>query len=409
MERRMNRNRLTIGTYILQEYARSERHIKDLADCGIDFVTSMANDRKALDLFEKYGVGAIVNGVVPGWWGGDGSNAGKLETSNPPEKYAEAAARFIDHPAIWGIDIGDEPSALDFPYYGKVFRQVSELFPMQFPYLNLYPNYASVATNSGAQTVNQLGTATYKEHIAEYVKHVPSDYICYDFYVYSTKVCKQFSNYEAVSDACLRSGRSMWIVLQVNSLYPEKWISLRQLRYQANLALCYGAEVITWACYTAGWWKNQVLDERGEKTEQYEKLRRVNRELRTLGEEYMRFRRVGTVLVGFSGREELDELPGYVSPEAFSCGYFKNVQAGGNPIAVGEMVSRTDPGERALMICAAGDPQDKAPECVEITFESLNRNVQAFGGCGKLPLIKSADGTYSVTAETGSGVLITSR
>jgi len=409
MNRRMNRDKLIIGTYILQKYARSEQHIKDLADCGIDFVICMQNDREALDLFEKYGVGAVVTGVVPGWWGGDGANAGKLEASNPPEKYVQAAAEFQDHPAIWGIDIGDEPSALDFPYYGRVFKQVNELFPMQFPYLNLYPNYASVASNSGSQTVNQLGTPTYKEHIDEYVKHVPSDYICYDFYVYSTKVSKMFSNYKVIADACLRTGRSMWIVLQVNSLYPDKWTSLRQLRYQANLSLCYGAELITWACYTAGWWKNQVLDDKGEKTEQYDKLRQVNKELHTLGEEYMRFRRVDTQLVGFAGRPELEGLPGYESPESISCGFFKNVQAGGSPIAVGEMVSRKDPSERALMICAADDPQDVAPKAVTVTFESLNRRVEAFGGNGKLPLVKNADGTYSVTVCSGDGVLITSR
>ena len=67
----------------------------------------------------------------------------------------------MDHPAIWGIDTGDEPSALDFPYYGEVLKFVNKAFPKQFPYLNLYPNYAFVAKNSAQQTVNQLGAATY--------------------------------------------------------------------------------------------------------------------------------------------------------------------------------------------------------------------------------------------------------
>ena len=72
---RMDRSRLNIGAYILQPYARSEAHIKDIADCGIDFIVCMQDDRAALDLFEKYGVGAILTWVVPGWWGGDGSKA----------------------------------------------------------------------------------------------------------------------------------------------------------------------------------------------------------------------------------------------------------------------------------------------------------------------------------------------
>ena len=136
---RMDRGKLNIGVYHLRPYARTEAHIKDLADCGVDFVICMDYDRPALDLFSKYGVGAIVSGIVPGWWGGDGDNAGKLEETNPLSKYEEAAASFKDHPAIWGIDIGDEPSALDFPYYAKVMAKVEELFPNQFAFLNLYP------------------------------------------------------------------------------------------------------------------------------------------------------------------------------------------------------------------------------------------------------------------------------
>ena len=148
MNKRMDRNRLNIGVYHLKPYARTEAHIKDLADCGIDFVVCMDNDRPALDLFHKYGVGAIVSGIVPKWWGGFGNNAGKLAETNPMETYEAAAKAFADHPAIWGIDVGDEPSALDFPYYGRVMDYLDRAFPNQFPYLNLYPNYASVSQNT---------------------------------------------------------------------------------------------------------------------------------------------------------------------------------------------------------------------------------------------------------------------
>ncbi|MBQ7915173.1 MAG: hypothetical protein IJ315_00110, partial [Firmicutes bacterium] len=71
----------------------------------------------------------------------------------------------------------------------------------------------------------------------------------------------------------------MWIVLQVNSKHKEEWISENNLRFQAYTAMAFGAENIIWACYTAGWWHNQVLDEKGEKTQQYEKLKKVNGEI----------------------------------------------------------------------------------------------------------------------------------
>ena len=80
---RMDRSRMNIGVYHLRPYARTEAHIKDLAECGVDFVICMENDRPALDLFQKYGVGAILSGIVPGWWGGMGDNAGTLKDVYP--------------------------------------------------------------------------------------------------------------------------------------------------------------------------------------------------------------------------------------------------------------------------------------------------------------------------------------
>ena len=54
MNTRMNRNRLNIGTYFLHPYARSEKHIREMKECGIDFVVCFNDDRTALDLFAKY-------------------------------------------------------------------------------------------------------------------------------------------------------------------------------------------------------------------------------------------------------------------------------------------------------------------------------------------------------------------
>ena len=404
---RMDRSRLNIGAYILQPYARSEAHIKDIADCGIDFIVCMQDDRAALDLFEKYGVGAILTGVVPGWWGGDGSNAGKLSTLNTMDKYTDAAAAWEDHPAVWGIDIGDEPSALDFPYYGEVFTKVDSLFPNQFPYLNLYPNYASVAVNNAEQTVNQLGTATYREHIAEYVKNVPSDYICYDFYVYSCDVPHAYDNLRVVSDACRQNDRSMWIVLQVNSLDPEVWTSVNCLRFQAWTAMAFGAENIIWACYTAGWWSNQVLDENGEKTEQYDKLKTVNGEIRTLGEPYMKYRTVATTFVGFEGTEWLNGLEEQTVAE-LNDGTFENLRfEDGAALVAGSMVSRCARcASKAVFVCAADDPYDKAPATHVLRFRTSAKKVTATGANGVITLEKDAEGVYSVPVASNEGLLI---
>ena len=405
-ECRLDRNRLNIGTYILQPYARTEAHVKDLSECGIDFVICLDNDRKTLDLFSKYGVGAVVSGIVPGWWGGDGDNAGKMAQTNPLSKYDESTGRFEDHPAIWGIDVGDEPSALDFPHYGKVIEKVEQLFPNQFAYLNLYPNYASVAKNTEDQTRNQLGTTTYTQHIAEYCKNVPTDYICYDFYVYSSKVPLMYDNLRIVADACTGTARGMWIVLQVNSLKPEVWTSLNRLRFQAWTAMAFGAEVITWACYTAGWWDNQVLDAKGEKTQQYDKLKKVNSEIRGLSEPYMKYRRVSSCFVGFDGTPWLDGT-GQKSVQAFDNGVVSGLQADdGSPLVVGDMLSRSGDGSRALFVTSADDPFDEAHKAHVLLFKADGRDVKATGPYGEVKLGLTPSGWYSCPLASNEAVLI---
>ena len=406
---RMDRNKLNIGTYILRRYARTEQHIKDVADCGIDFVVSMEDDKTALDLFEKYGVGAIVARVVPSWWGGDGENAGTMAQRNPLSVYDTCGAKFVDHPAVWGIDIGDEPSALDFPHFGKIVDKVNRVFPNQFAYLNLYPNYASVAKNTEEETVNQLGTPSYEEHIAAYCRNVPTDYICYDFYLYEIGETWHYENLRIVADACLRTGRDMWIVLQMNKGGPEHWISTNKLRFQAYSSMAFGARSLIWANYTAGWFVNAILDKDGNKTEQYEKLKEMNRELRTIGPEYMKFRRVSTHFIGFDGYPDMERV--HQNPIGkLDTGVFFDVHAeGGEPLLVGQMVSCNNDGSYALMVCAADDPMDLMEKEYNVVFRVSDRRISAIGGNGYIPVVKREDGSYAVTVRSNSGVLIAAR
>ena len=415
MNKRMDRSRLNIGVYHLRPYARTETHVKELAECGIDFVICMdSKDRATLDLFHKYGVGAVVSDVVPLWWGGNGAGSGKMHTVNTMDKYEAAAAAFVDHPAIWGIDIGDEPSALDFPYYGKVLDYVNRAFPNQFPYLNLYPNYASVSHNTEEETQCQLGTATYEEHIQRYCENIPADYLSYDFYCFDHNlrvigVTKHYENLRVVADACRNTGRSMWIILMVNSHDPNIWMTENNLRFQAFSSMAFGAENITWACYTAGWWSNQVLDAEGNKTQQYDKLKKINAEIRTMADEYMKYRRVSTHFVGFEGHPDMASVQ--QKPIAsLSTGVFFDVKAdNGAPLVVGEMVNRRGDGSTALMICAADDPRETDPKEYNIVFSAPDRNIRALGGNGPKNVISLGDGKYAVAVKSNEGVFITAR
>ena len=195
----------------------------------------------------------------------------------------------------------------------------------------------------------------------------------------------------------------MWIVLQVNSKDPAKWISLNQLRFQAYTAMAFGAENIIWACYTAGWWDNQVVDENGEKTEQYDKLQAMNAELRAMGDAYMRFRRTSTHFLGFVGSPDLAGVQ-QAPIDELNTGVFQQVR--GQNIVVGEMTSRTNDGATALMLAAADDPQDVAPKTNTVTFRAYERKISLVTPQGTTELTPDADGVYHIELCSNAGALV---
>lgn len=408
MNTRMDRKKLNISTYILQPYARTRQHIADLSACGIDFVICVDYDIEMLDLFAQYGMGAVVSGLVPGWFGGQGENAGKLAECNPLWKYDEAIKGFKDHPAIWGIDVGDEPSVLEFPHYGKVIQLVDEAFKDQFAYLNLYPNYGMLAKNTEEEIGKQLGTDTYEQYIDQYCRNVPTDYISCDFYPYSRNIKDFYDNLRVVSDACRKHNKDFWIVLQVNSHREDATISINQLRFQAFSAMAFGAEAISWACYTAGWWYHQVLDEKGKKTPQYEKLKQVNREIKTIADEYMRYRNIATYFVGAGDNSDFADMS-FAPMEVLRTDIFNNVkEKDGKPLLVGEMISREDCGKRALMICPVDDPMDRNPQFGTLEFcVNGNYKIRAWNGDGELKIAASENGLYCLQLTSNNGVFIT--
>ncbi len=397
----LDRSRLLIGTYCLQPYARSEAHIRALADAGVDYLCATPADENLLNLCEKYGIGVFATGVLPSWWGGDGDNAGTLASTVPVSLYEEAAKRLQDHPALWGLDMGDEPSALDFPHYGRLFDAAKRLFPRHFAYLNLYPNYASVPENTEGQRRSQLGVPTYQAYIDEYARCVKSDYICYDYYMYATSVAGAYENLRVVANKCRETGRDLWIVLQVNSNRPEEWMTLPQLRHQAYTALAFGARSINWACWTAGWWHNQVLDDAGRPTRQYAKICIINRELHAMGARFMRYRNLSAHFVGDIPAGRLESVNQAAEPR-FNAGSFRDVRVEpGFGVIAGHMAEEKGAGDALMIADASG-----RDEAAYVYFRKAGAAPAALMNGLPAPVLRVGEDEYRVRLEPCSGLLI---
>ncbi len=411
-----DRSKLRIGAYFLRvKPVVTEAHVRDLKECGIDFVFDRFNakySRAEYDLYAKYGIGAVVTWVIPGKPSVPGTMRDTLQLSVYDKVSREFRSAGRMHKVIEAMAIGDEPSAQDFPYMGEAIKAAERAFPECMIYLNLYPSYAFRATNTVSETIAQLGAATYQEYIDKYCQYIPLDYISYDFYLYSREnedfIAKYYDNLRIVADACRRTNRSLWFLPQVNSCVPKLWISENMLRFQAYSSMAFGAESLAWSCYAPGWWSKNVLTAEGEKTEQYAKLKAVNAELHRIGPDYMRFRNKATHFVGFAdGCVDLAGMP--IHPVAsLDAGSFLALRAeDGGKLLVGEMTARKEGDGDAVLICAADDPYDKSAKKRTIHFRIKDGcEVRAVGGHGPIPLAKAEDGTFSFKMSSSAGVLL---
>ena len=300
----MDRSRLLIGAYYLADNLHDEKHIREVADAGIDFLVAVKAKNNLLDLCEKYRLGVITNSRIPRWWGDDGKRAGQYCEILPLEKLNTIRTSHEPHPALCGDDLVDEPSALDFSHVNAVVKRYCGLFPELLAFVNLYPIYANTAPKGIApelqEVPSQLGTTSYQEHIDRYVRMVETDYICFDSYPFTGPFAGYLENLDIVGRACRASERDMWVIIQAGAWQTDKILAEHQIRWQAYLCLAYGAKIIMHASYSPGWWDETTscVDKAGEKNVTYEYVRSVNAELHALSDVFMQYENLGVYPCG---------------------------------------------------------------------------------------------------------------
>ena len=402
---RLDRSKFHIGAYYFKDNIADEAHVKELVECGMDFMVGVpVKSRKTLDLFQKHGVGAIVNGVVPSWCGG-GTNCARIAELRPLQGYADSLDAFVkelDHPAIWMIDLTDEPGATAFGHFGAVCRLFREKCPDVLPYVNLFPNYASHDDPKHPERETHLCIGTYQQYIDHYTEMFPLSYISYDHYMMrdnpNFRRPLYFENLRIVSEACRNTGRDLWFIPGVNTTWKDRRVSENQLRYQAFSSMAYGTVNIAWACWCVGWWNFNIYDKDGKRDDiQFAALKTVNLEIRKLAEQYMRFKNVGTRLLSTNLGDDFE----------YYDGWFNRLRsADRSSFAVGTMVSR-DIGskERAVLVFAAADPDDVLKQTRKFVFSAAGK-VRAYGPCGEVPLAQEGVGQLSFSLKDSYAVLL---
>lgn len=313
--------RYPVGIYYLSENLWDAEGVRRLAEVGVDFLVGVRPRARLLDLCMKHRIGIISSGNFQMWWGGDGSNAGHYEETFPLQTVERVRSVYPVSQAIWGDYLIDEPNVQDFKHINDVIQYYRRFLPNKMPFVNLYPNYASVAGNTPEQTVSQLGVGRYSDYIERYLQTIDLPYLCLDFYPLTGgedgPFDRYFENLDIAASACRRSGKALWMILQAGAWTPEEAIDTFQLRWQVGLSLAFGARAIMHASYSKGWWEESTacVTDAGEKNPMYDSVQRVNREIHAVGSDYLKYKNTGICVCGDLTnthpriRRQLNELP----------------------------------------------------------------------------------------------------
>lgn len=393
---RVDRSKILIGTYCLNFW--DEAHVKEVADCGIDFIAAAGYSPEFMDNLAKYGLGAFVsvgNFGYPMWKGGDREYGTVVPGPSFTVEDFAAAGSVVDHEAIWGIELVDEPHSDDMYFHSDLADALLEQYPDYQVYCNLFPNYANET---------QLGTLTYEEHVDDYVENFNLDYISYDHYMYQhrggTRVDFNLGieNMRIVADAGRAADKDYWIVVMANSNNPDAFTSTDKLRMQANTALAFGYTVINWACWNPGWFYNNIVDSNGNKTEQYDKVQLVNSEINTLSPVFMKYKNLDANIIGrkhlecgdfYRNDDNVIDQDVFVdvsmsehTESSVLCGYFEKRIGEGSAMM---FVNITDP------LC-----EEKNPAVVTFKVADPDAVVTEYTSSGSYILKPNADGIYKI-------------
>ncbi len=211
-----------------------------------------------LDACQAAGLKAIVSDART-----SGYDWANVDEAKARTNIASLVAEVGEHPAVYGYYLRDEPNAAMFPGLAKVADLIRELSPGKWPYINLFPDYA----NS-----DQLGTATYAEHLEQFIATCRPAIISYDNYSLMDDGSVRdnyWSNLEAVRAACLRHGLEFWNIVLATAHFNYRELNAADFRFQVYTTLAYGGRGISYFTYfspTTGNYRMGPIDQFGNKT-----------------------------------------------------------------------------------------------------------------------------------------------
>jgi hypothetical protein len=247
--------------------------LKKMRECGLTVAGFVPP--AALDNCQAAGLKAIVSDARLSNY-----DWHKVDPAKARENVAALVKEVRNHPAVMGYYLRDEPPADYFKGLATVADVVKELHPGAWPYINLFPNYA---------TPGQLATADYPAYLEQFIATCKPPILSYDHYALTQGGGfneAYFTNLEQMRAVAVKHDLPFWNIIQAIGCLNFREVSAADLRFQVYTSLAYGARGIAYFCYitpSVGNFRAGPIDQFGNQTQTWQWMQQVNLQVGKLG------------------------------------------------------------------------------------------------------------------------------
>jgi hypothetical protein len=204
-------------------------------------------------------------------------------------RIGELAQQIGANPAAIGFFLRDEPHAALMPGLARVAKIARDRMPGMWPYVNLFPYRVSA---------ERLGTDTYDKYVRMLVDTLGQPFLSYDNYslVGGEMLDYFYTNLEIVRRLSIETRTPFWNCILANAHFNYMEPSDATFHLQVYATLAYGGRGIQYFTYFApnvGNYRLAAIDQFGNRTPTWERLRRVNLEIAALAPTILKLRSTG--------------------------------------------------------------------------------------------------------------------
>lgn len=202
-----------------------------------------------------------------------------IDTAVATKNIDSLTAELKGNPTVFGYYLRDEPEASLFPSLGAIASLIHEKQPGVWPYINLFPNYA---------TPGQMASKDYSDYLEKFIATCHPTILSYDNYSLldnATIRPEYFSNLQAIHDASVNHHIPFWNIVLTCGHFSYRPPSDADLRFEIYTTLAYGGRGLayfTYFCPATGNYRSAPVDQFNHETSTWASLQSVNLQVQKL-------------------------------------------------------------------------------------------------------------------------------